>query len=189
MCGKRFKPAPRHRDQKFCSEACRLEADLLRRRVMRKRREAERASLRRPYWWPRRGSGYREEAIPWAPGSREAKVLYVRAAVRPEVQPDRPAVQAAAEIVEAIDAGGVHAAPVQDDAVWEETGADRVERDAEAEHERGAWGEQVREDEDKLTPDEMVQYEALMAELREGDRQRRLRYELLEDESKWWSWP
>lgn len=74
MCGKRFRLAKWRKDWKYCSKHCRWKGIKMMARARRREKAWAKVASYRPFWMPRKGSGYRKEVIPWEAGEEEAVV-------------------------------------------------------------------------------------------------------------------
>lgn len=86
VCRKRYTRTPNQKVHLYCSKSCKRTMQQMRRRQRAREREWAKLASYRPDWWPRPGSGYREEAIPWE-GDEEEAVVRER---EPEPRYDEP---------------------------------------------------------------------------------------------------
>jgi hypothetical protein len=135
MCGKHFKLAKYQIQKKYCSKQCRDRAAQMQKRQRQRERDYAELAGYRPEWLPRKGSGYREEVIPWLDGEAAAVVR------EREPEPNY-----------------------------------ECEWDVKTEEERLA-------EEAAILAEERAQ---AIERAEQARKARRLAWELLEDESKWW---
>lgn len=92
VCGKHFKMAKYRKEQHYCSEKCKKQAAHYKKQQAKRERAWAEIAWYRPEWLPRKGSGYREETIPWEAGEKEAVVR--EREPKPNYRPDPEAEEA-----------------------------------------------------------------------------------------------